>query len=141
MVKKIIAKPHLFFFFLIPISLVLGFIFKNESLGFDYLGTYLSFKYITLFSVSAVFFGLIGLNYFSLLLLKKQPRKWLTLFHILFQVIALVVLVYYILSNNNFESIQQKNVINFTFFIGFILFLTSILIHLINFFISLAIKK
>jgi hypothetical protein len=41
----------------------------------------------------------------------------------------------------NLEISQEKQLLSFIFFIGFVFFLISILIHLINFFASLLLKK
>ena len=137
---KILNKPHFFFFSLIPISLIIGLILNNQTLDFAYYGGAISFNYFSIFSISAVFFALIGLNYFSLILLKKQPKKWLTLFHIILQILSFVILTYYAFAIKNTETEPQKELLTLMFFIGFILFLISVLIHLLSFFISLLIK-
>ena len=138
---KIISKPHLFFFGLIPFTITLGFLLRNETVSFAYYGITISFNCASILSISSVFFGLIGINYFSLHLVKKQPKKGLTIVHIIFQIISLTLFIYYILSMTNLEARQEKQLLSFTFFIGFILFLISILIHLINFSASLFLKK
>ncbi len=138
--NKIIQKPHLFFFGLIPVALILGLIFKSQTLDFAYYGGNISFNYLSIFAMSSVYFGLIGLNYFSLKLINKPPKKWLSIMHIVIQVVALAILIYYILTINTLETNQEKQIINLVFFIGFILFLVSILVHLINFFTSLFLK-
>lgn len=141
LLRKVISKPHLFFFGLIPFSIILGFLLRNETVNLAYYGVNISFNSASTFSISSVFFGLIGFDYFSLLLIKKQPIKRLTVVHIVLQIISLTLFIYYILSMTNFETRQEKQLLSFTFFIGFILFLISILIHLINFFASLFLKK
>ena len=138
--KKIIQKPHLFFFGLGPIGIILGLIFKSQSLDFAFYGGNISFGYFSVFAMSSVYFALIGLNYFSLRLIEKPPKRKLSIIHILIQIIALILFLYYILTINDYETNQQKETVNFIFFIGFILFLASILVHLINFFVSLFLK-
>jgi hypothetical protein len=141
LLQKIISKPHLFFFGIIPFSVILGLLLRNETVNFAYYGVAISFNCASIFTISSVFFSMIGLNYFSLLLVKKQPKKGLTVLHIVFQIISLTLFIYYILSMINLETSQEKQLLSFIFFIGFVFFLISILIHLVNFFISLLLKK
>jgi hypothetical protein len=136
-----ISKPHLLFFGIIPFNVILGLLLRNETVNFEYYGVAISLNCASIFSISSVFFSLIGINYFSLLLVKKQPKKGLTVLHIIFQIISLTLFIYYILSMINLEVRQENPLLFFIFFIGFVFFLISILIHLINFFVSLLLKK
>jgi len=135
--KRIISKPHLFFFGMIPFCLIVCFLYGKESINIAYYNVPISFDYVTIFSISSVFFGMIGLNYFSLILLKKEIKKGLTLLHLILQITSFVLFILYLFSMNNLESGQEKELLSFTFFISFFLFLVSILIHLINFFVSI----
>ena len=105
MVKRIINKPHLFFFGLIPICIIVAFFSGNKTIDLNIDGTYFvtEIKYWCYFS--AVFFGLIGLNYFSLVWTKKPPKKWLTITHLFLQILALVFLV----TSNNWNRLFNEN--------------------------------
>ncbi len=138
--QKIIQKPYLFFFGLVPITLILGFLFKKSGIDFDYYGGTVSINYWSLFLISSVFFALIGFNYFSLKWMNKQPKKWLTIIHVFLQIVSLLLLLYYILQTNSATDLQQKDVLNFILFIAFFIFLIASFIHLINFFLSLFLK-
>ena len=72
---KILNKPHFFFFSLIPISLIIGFILKNQTLDFAYYGGVISFNYFSIFSISAVFFALNWFKLFFFNLIKKTTKK------------------------------------------------------------------
>ena len=89
--KKIITKPHLFFFALIPIVLIVGYVLKNESLNLNIYDSYFvaTFNHISYFF--ATFLGLVGLNYLSLHWGNKKTIKWMTAAHIILQVFSLLL--------------------------------------------------
>ena len=96
--------------------------------------------------VSAVFFGLVGVNYLSLNLIKKNPKKGLTITHILLQILCLIPYLFAVFKldeNGTLKNTEFLNDIGFENYliVGFILFILSIIIHLINFFISLLLKR
>lgn len=145
--KKIISKPHLFFFGLIPIVLILGFIYKAEVIDINISYMYFMVKYNNLSYFFAVFFGLIGLNYFSLYWGKKKPFKWLTIIHLLLQTFALVL--FFTKDNWNWlgknDSPAELNITvdysNLVLLLSISIFIISAFIHLINFFGSLISKS
>lgn len=144
--KRIISKPHLFFFGLVPIFIILGFVKKDAIIDINVSYIYFELLISTLCYLSAIFFFLIGLNYFSVILSGKKLKTRLTITHILLQIIALIPFLYLIITINekgnissNSESIIEK--FAFFLFIGFFFFLLSILIHLINFSVSLFLKN
>lgn len=133
MLKKIIAKPHLFFFGLVPLFLILG-LFKRESyinLKVNYLNFDLDISLLCY--ISSVFFLLIGVNYFSLYWIQKYPKKVLTISHIVLQSFSLIPFILIVFSFN-------FNQTYLVLVLSFIIFLFSIIIHLINFFTSLFLK-
>ncbi|MDG1041195.1 MAG: hypothetical protein P8H13_01240 [Polaribacter sp.] len=143
--KKFISKPHLFFFGLVPLFIILGLIKKDALMDVNISYVYFELAISTLCYLSAIFFSLIGLNYFSVLLSGKKLKKGLTITHIILQLIAFIPFIYLIISINNdgnissdSKSLVEKLVL--FLFIGFFFFLLSILIHLINFFSSLFLK-
>jgi len=73
--KRFIQKPHLFFFILIPIIILLGFLYKNETIDINVYTTYFVLGFSNLSYLFVVFFGLIGLNYFSFIGQKKLQKN------------------------------------------------------------------
>jgi hypothetical protein len=143
--KKLITKPHLFFFGLVPIFIILGFVKKDALIEINISYIYIDLSISTLCYISAIFFSLIGLNYFSIALAGKKLKKGLTIAHIILQLIALVPFLYMIINLNedgNISSDSQLLIEKLTLFIiiGLIFFLLSILMHLINFFTSMFLK-
>jgi len=143
--KKIIQKPHLFFFWLIPIFIILGFVKRNIPIDISisyihYLINVDFWCYIT-----AVYFGLMGINYLSLHWVKKHPNNWLTSAHIILQITCLIP---YLISIFNLDEtgnliatdIPYQENLSSILLISFFIFLASIVIHFINFFSSLLLK-
>lgn len=96
--------------------------------------------------ITALYFGLMGINYLSLYWAKKQPNNWLTIAHITLQIVCIIP---YLISVFNLDETGsliynnlpfQENLSNILL-IAFFIFLMSILVHLINFFSSLLLKK
>lgn len=144
--KKLIYKPHLFFFALIPIFIILGFLNRNIPIDINISFIYYLINVDFWCYVSAVFFGLVGVNYLSLNLIKKNPKKGLTITHILLQILCLIPYLFAVFKldeNGTLKNIEFLDDIGFENYliVGFILFILSIIIHLINFFISLLLKR
>lgn len=139
--QKIFKKPHLFFFGLIPIAFILAFIFRKETLDIIYYGGDLSITYWKTFIVLSILFCLTGLNYFALQWTKRKPEKWLTFLHILLQIISLILFVYYIIKIDTATEENEIDIINIILFSSLLLYIISVFIHLINFFISLLVKE
>lgn len=144
--KKIIAKPHLFFFGLSISFIILGIIHINENLDINIGDTYYAVGLSFWFSISATFFALLALNYFSLHWAEKTPNKWLTTIHLLLQILSLLLLMtkhrWNWIGNQypkelNYVNDNSQTVLGF----AIILFIISILVHLIIFFTSLFLKK
>ena len=144
--KKLITKPHLFFFGLIPFSILLALLLKNEEIGINYYGATIIAQLKYIYYLSAFFFGLIGFNYFSLHWANKAPKINLTIIHIFLQILSFTLLItrnnwnWLHSANQNSESLVIDNS-NFMLFISFLLFLLATLFHLINFFLSLFSKS
>jgi hypothetical protein len=78
--KKIIAKPHLFFFGLAIVFMLLGiFINPNKVVDINLNALYVVISYTDWCYFSTLFFCLIGLNYFSLYWANRPPKKYLTI--------------------------------------------------------------
>ena len=144
--KRIFTKPHLFFFSLVPISILLAYIFNTKEIVFNYYDAYFVAELKYIYYLSAFFFGLVGFNYFSISWADKKPIKNLTIIHILLQVVSFTLLISY----KNWSWLQSENEINkdfiidnsnFIIFISFLLFLLATFFHLINFFLSIFSKS
>lgn len=143
--KKIILKPHLFFFSLIPIFIIIGLIKRDVPLDINisfihYLINVDFWCYIT-----AVYFGLIGINYLALNLIKKYPKKGLTLTHIILQILCVIPYLYSITQLDEDGSLANNSLLNSSYYssvlvAAFLIFILSVVIHLINFFTSLLLK-
>ena len=141
MVKKIIAKPHLFFFGLVPIFVFIGLINREKFININIDYFYFDIKINLLCYLSSIFLLLIGFNYFSLEWANKKPRKILTIFHLVLQIISLISFFILIFSINTKGSFEIEILNNYLFFlVSFLIFLLSVFIHLINFFTSLFLK-
>jgi len=145
--KKIISKPHIFFFILIPVLLLFGYLNKESTIDINIYNSFFVIHQKSICYISAVFFGLIGLNYFSLIWAKRPPKKWLTRVHIILQSISLILLF----TRNSWNWIGENeyplelnlapDYSNLILIISFFFFLMATLIHLANFFISLMSKS
>lgn len=144
--KKIISKPYLFFFALVPIYIIIGLIKRNTPIDLSISYIYYLINVDFWCYVSAVYFALIGLNYFSLNWAQKYPNKWLTIAHILLQIISSLPYLYTIFKLDKNGDLKEGKFLwvidlESIFVISFFLFILSIFIHLINFFTSLFFKR
>lgn len=139
--KRFIDRPQLFFFFLALLVLVIGFLNKDSAIKLALYGTYIDLKSWSVCLFSSVFFVLIAVNYASLTITHKTPKRYLTIIHIVLQVLALVPLLYFILSSEATKSYDQVSQMNIILILAFALFIIATIIHLINFVASLLAKK
>lgn len=143
--SKIIAKPHLFFFGLIPIFIVIGIFNRHQpiDINISYIHYLINIDFWCY--VTALFFSLIGLNYLALNWIKKHPNKILTSIHIIIQTLCLFPYLYAVFSIDKEGNLMTGHFLGITnlqsvLIFSFIAFLFSILIHLVNFFVSVFIK-
>ncbi len=143
--NKIINKPHLLFFGLVPLFILISFLRSDANFDINIHDTYFVIRIPDLCYVSAAFFLLIGLNYYLLYWAKKLHRKALTSMHIIFQLISLLFYIYSMFAipgstnvENEFPSSIDENGL---FAVSFILFLIATVIHFVNFFLSLIAKR
>ena len=144
--KRIISIPHLFFFGLVPIFIILGLVKDEQSININVGYIYFDLYVNTLCYLSAIFFSLIGINYFSVLIAGKKLKKGLTITHIVFQLLSFIPFLFILLTATKSGEIDANNqqtleLFSIIILVGFLLFLASILIHLINFSLSMFLKK
>lgn len=141
MVKKIIAKPHIFFFGLIPVFILFSFFSRNKFIDINIHDTYFVFEIYYFHLFSTFLFALIGFNYFSLYWAKKNSIKWLTTSHIILQIIAIIPFIFSmfhinknnVFINNTFLGICDLNtalVISFFIFYAHLFYISSIFLQL-----------
>ena len=106
--KKLIRKPHLFFFALIPFFLILGFWKRNIPIDLNIVYIYYLINVDFWCYISAVYFGLIGVNYLALNWANKHPKKILTLLHFIFQLLCLIPFIYAVFLLNENGELQTK---------------------------------
>lgn len=139
--QKIIRKPQFFFVLLAFITFIFSLLNKNGTIPIAMYNSNIDIQVWSLGLISAAFFILIAVNYTSLSITRKTPKKVLTIIHIILQTISIAPILYLMIQSNvpkTYDGISQMNVI---FILAFFVFLTATLIHLINFVVSLIAKK
>lgn len=141
----IIKKPHLFFFGLIPVFIIIGFLKRDIPIDINISYIHYLINVDFWFYITALYFGLIGINYLALNWVKKYPNIWLTIAHIFLQIISILPYLYAVFSLDETGSLNTKNIFQSETFdsillFSFLIFLASVFIHLINFFTSLLLK-
>jgi hypothetical protein len=140
-VKTIIKKPHIFFFSLVPLFIIIGVLKTDGIIDVTINNTFFAIKTHYWCYFSAIFIGLIGLNYYMLYWAKKQTIHILSLFHIMFQVASLVPFIFCIFFLNTktvFTSNFLSDSVDFyaILSVSYILFIISICFHVLNFILA-----
>lgn len=139
--NKMIRKPQYFFFILAIAVLICGYVNDGKAILISVESYYINLDVWAAGLFSGIFFILIGLNYFSISITNKTPKKGLTIAHILLQIIAIVPFVYYFFTADVKRSHEEIVFMNAVIVLAFIVFLLASLIHIVNFLISLLLKK
>ncbi|MFY0631278.1 MAG: hypothetical protein JXR05_12910 [Flavobacteriaceae bacterium] len=139
--RKIISKPHFFFIFLAAITLFCGILNKDATIQVALYGSLVDVKIWTVSLFSVLFFILISVNYASLYIIKKPAKKWLTILHIILQIIALIPFFYFVFQANVPRTYEEVSAINIILVMSFAIFILATIVHLINFVMSLIAKK
>ena len=139
--NKLIQRPQRFFIFLAIVILISGLVNKSAVLKIDMGGFFFDLNLWTTCIFSTLFYLLISVNYFSLTLTKKQPKRLLTLLHIVFQAISFIPFVYIVFTAKNLIDIDEIVRANLILLVSFFVFVIATFIHFINFFASLLSKK
>lgn len=143
--NKIFKTPHLFFFGLVPVFILISFFRSESNFDLNIYDTYVVIAISHLCYLSAGFFGLIGINYYVLHWAKKTHKQALTSMHITLQIASLLFFIYFMFSipgNNTLETAYPSPIDeNSLFVVSFVLFLIATILHFINFFMSLLNKR
>lgn len=140
--KTIIKKPHTFFFSLIPLFIIVGLIRKDSVIDVTIYNTFFAVKTNYWCYFSALFVGLIGVNYYMLNWAKKPTIHMLSLFHIIFQTASIVTFLFcafFINTKTVFTASLLSNSIDFYAILSasYVLFVISICFHILNFIFAL----
>lgn len=141
MIQKVIHRPHLFFLWLIPIILLAGLINRENSILFNLHDIYLLMDVWYMSILSAIFFGLVCINYYILTSNQKRLNTSLTKIHLSLQILVLIPLLFYFFTPEADRSMGDSIDMNMILGLSFFIFLLATIIHFINFFISLLRKK
>lgn len=145
--KKLMTKPHYFFFALVPIILMIGYLKREDVININISFSNYTINILNACYLFSVFFALIGFNYFSLSWANKQPKRWLSFLHMLLQILSLVL--FFTRSNWNWIGVDENtetlnytlDYSNFILILSLFVFLIATFIHLINFFTTLFLKS
>lgn len=138
---KYLKTPQVFFISLAVFISIIGFYKKGTNLDLNYFLAFLLVDVWSVAMVSAVFFLLISMNYASLSLVKRKPKKIFSRAHIILQVIALIPLVYLMLKATEKSQPEFVAASNIVLIASFIVFLLSVILHLIGFFMAILSKN
>lgn len=143
--NKLFNTPHLFFFGLVPVFILISFFRSDASFDINFQNTYFVVAIPYLCYLSAAFFALVGVNYYVLHWAKKPHKRALTSIHITLQIASLLFFVYFMFSipgNGNVETPYPSSIDeNSLFVVSFILFLIATILHFVNFIMSLLAKR
>lgn len=139
--QKTIRTPQFFFIVLAFITFIFGLLNREGSIPLAVYNSSIDLKVWSFSLITACFFILIAVNYTSLSITKKPHKKWLTIIHIVLQVIALIPLLYFMIQSNIPKTYDGITAMNAVLMVAFVIFLLATFIHLINFIVSLIAKK
>lgn len=90
--KFLIEKPYLIFWTSIPIIILLGFLTKADSFGFNVHDTYFIIATNHLIILISILFGIFGLGYWIMIKTNIKLSKWLNLIHITLTVTGIILI-------------------------------------------------
>ncbi|TDT50688.1 hypothetical protein CLV90_0007 [Maribacter spongiicola] len=91
--KKITQSPHLVFWVLIPVLLLIGYIDSNETIAINIYDTYFVVTMLNLGPLLSIVCGIIGLGYWIIFFLKKKLINWLTILHAIVTIIGFLIIL------------------------------------------------
>ncbi|WP_299215498.1 hypothetical protein [uncultured Aquimarina sp.] len=133
----IIYKPYIIFWSLIPIMLIYGFSFDEETLDINIHDTYFVISIAHLFNfLSLLFFG-IGLTYYAIHKLNKKRQPLLTYIHLIGTLGGILILALLPLLFTSESDWETKETLFITQLILFLIILTVQPILLLHLMISI----
>lgn len=115
--KKITEAPHIAFWIIIPILLLIPFLNFDKTFEINIHDTYYVFDIIYIAIILSIFSGFIGLGYWVIFKIKMQLINWLTLVHVIVTISGFLAII--IINLYTPELIQDDSSSNFASFLGF----------------------
>ena len=144
---KLITKPDLIFFLLIPVILLMGIMSGDTTLEINIHDTYFVIAHFHVAVLISILFGIIGVGYWLMKKSNRKLSKWLNWTHIVLTIgglIAIFRIPYLSLGSDtqsqfpHFDELEKKNSI----LTSIILIITfGQLMYLINLIIGIFIKN
>ncbi len=144
--NSILNKPYLFFWGLIPLLLVLGFVKSDEVININIHDTYfiiVMFHFVIFLSFLLL---ILGLGYWIVLKLKKRLFKILSVLHVGFTFLGIVVLLITLMIPNNIITstntlLDSLKTINILLTLGVLLIVFGQVFYPFNILLSLFKKE
>lgn len=107
---KIISRPHLLFWLCIPLLILAGFIFRNDSFRINIFDTYYIFEKFISFIFLAVVFAILGAGYWLVQKMNRQLSVPLNVVHFLATIggILLIVMLSMLFRNSAVHHIYNS---------------------------------
>jgi len=115
--NKITQVPHIAFWIIIPILLLIPFLNFDKTFEINIHDTYYVFDIIYIAIILSIFLGFIGLGYWMIFKIKMQLINWLTLVHVIVTISGFLAII--IINLYTPELIQDDSSSNFASFLGF----------------------
>ncbi|WP_396634095.1 hypothetical protein [Maribacter sp. R86514] len=115
--NKITQAPHIAFWIIIPILLLIPFLNFDKTFEINIHDTYYVFDIIYIAIILSIFSGFIGLGYWVIFKIKMQLINWLTLVHVIVTISGFLAIM--IINLFTPELIQDDSSSNFASFLGF----------------------
>ena len=115
--NKITQVPHIAFWIIIPILLLIPFLNFDKTFEINIHDTYYVFDIIYIAIILSIFSGFIGLGYWMIFKIKMQLINWLTLVHVIVTISGFLAII--IINLYTPELIQDDSSSNFASFLGF----------------------
>ena len=146
--KNFIKKPYKIFWGIIPLILIIGYFYKEESFDLNVHDTYFVIYNDYLSYLISKCFVLIGLFYFTIIKIGRELKNWMNLIHSFITIFGLLILKILVdISQNSFfqsKSIYEKNDFDYIKF-GIVILVLLIgiaqIIFIVNLIIALFNKK
>lgn len=125
LMTKITKTPHIVFWILIPITLLIGFLKPDKTLDINIHDTYFVIGLISLAVIISIIFGILGLGYWVIIKLNGRLVNWLTIIHLIITIIGFfsIIIIFFSLPSieqdgfsSNFENFLEMQVIVFYIF-------------------------
>tara|TARA_R110001606_G_scaffold160256_2_gene304112 strand:+ start:58 stop:540 length:483 start_codon:yes stop_codon:yes gene_type:complete len=121
--KNFIKKPYKIFWGIIPLILIIGYFYNEESFDLNIHDTYFVIYNDYLSYLISKWFVLIGLFYFTIIKIGRELKNWMNLIHSFITIFGLLILKILVdISQNEFfqtKSFYEKNDFDYYNYIKF----------------------